>query len=254
MIKGLNHFTEHFANSSEDFVVIGGVAAHAFMNSEGLDFRATKDIDLVIIARPATIFCQNLIAYIEAGRYEIQENRNGRPTLYRFRKPKDADYPAQIEIFCKRPEDLILRDNQRIVPIKETPDSAALSAILLEDDYFELIKSAMQKINGLPVATPEVLMALKGRAFNDITDRKAAGDLTATSDEIKKHRNDILRLSQALPRQRVVNLAGLPANHMDRFLKEVEQIPARELQQLFEQLNINDNPAAWVEAMRRRLF
>ena len=31
MIKGLDHFTRHFAENSEDFVVIGGVAAHEIM-------------------------------------------------------------------------------------------------------------------------------------------------------------------------------------------------------------------------------
>lgn len=54
MIKGLAHFTKHFAGSADDFVVVGGVAAHEIMGSEGLTFRATKDIDLVIVARPAT--------------------------------------------------------------------------------------------------------------------------------------------------------------------------------------------------------
>lgn len=28
MIKGLDHFRNHFAGNSDDFVVIGGVAAH----------------------------------------------------------------------------------------------------------------------------------------------------------------------------------------------------------------------------------
>jgi hypothetical protein len=254
MIKGLDHFTKHFADSSNDFAVIGGVAAHEIMGAEGLSFRATKDIDLVIIARPATTFCQQLVAYIEAGRYEIQESKDGKPTFYRFRKPEEADYPAQIEIFSQRPEDLPLRGNQHIVPIKDAPDGAALSAILLEDDYFELIKRTMQKIKGLPVASTEVVMALKCRAFNDLTDRKAAGDPTANSDEIKKHRNDILRLSQALPQQSRVRLAGLPETHMHRFLTEIEKMPALELKQLFKQFSVSGDPTAWVEEMRRRLF
>ncbi len=60
MIKGLDNFTNHFKDNADDFVVIGGVAAHEIMGTAGLEFRATKDIDLVIIARPAAAFCQKL--------------------------------------------------------------------------------------------------------------------------------------------------------------------------------------------------
>lgn len=254
MIKGLDHFTKHFADSADDFVVVGGVAAHEIMGSEGLTFRATKDIDLVIIARPATAFCSRLVAYVNAGQYEIRQTKDGKPAYYRFLKPNAADYPAQIEIFSRRPEDLALQGAQHIVPIKDAPAGAALSAILLEDDYFELIKSTTQKIKGLPVAGTEAVMALKSRAFNDLTDRKAAGDATASADEIKKHRNDILRLSQALPEQEQFRLVGLPEVHMRRFLAAIEGTAATELKQIFKQFGISGDPAAWVQEMRRRFL
>ena len=88
MIKGLDHFTDHFAGNANDFVVIGGVAAHEIMGTAGLEFRATKDIDLVIIARPAAAFCQKLVSYIEAGQYEVRQSKEGSPGYYRFLKPK----------------------------------------------------------------------------------------------------------------------------------------------------------------------
>jgi hypothetical protein len=201
MIKGLDHFKDHFAGNADDFAVIGGVAAHEIMGTAGLEFRATKDIDLVIIARPAAAFCQKLVSYIEAGQYEVRQSKDGTPAYYRFLKPNKTDYPFQIEIFSRRPDDLTLRDGQHIIPVNEIASGADLSAILLEDDYFELIKTTIQRIKGLPIASPEAVIALKSRAFNDLKDRKAAGDLTVSNDEIKKHRNDILRLSQALSQQ-----------------------------------------------------
>lgn len=254
MIKGLDHFTKHFADSADDFVVVGGVAAHEIMGTAGLEFRATKDIDLVIIARPATAFCQKLVAYIEAGQYEVRQSKAGKPAYYRFMKPKENGYPVQIEIFSRRPEDLVLRDKQHIVPITETPTGADLSAILLEDDYFELIKSTLQRIKGLPIAGTEAVMALKSRAFNDLRDRKVAGDTSVSNDEIRKHRNDILRLSQALSRQSKVQLAGLPETHMRRFLEEIAATDGAELKQLFKQFGISDTPKAWLEDMRRRFL
>ena len=254
MIKGLDHFTKHFADSTDDFVVVGGVAAHEIMDFEALPFRATKDIDLVIIARPATAFCQRLVAYLGSGKYEIRQNKDGKPTYYRFMKPKETEYPAQIEIFSRRPEDLPLADNQHVVPIGDAPESAALSAILIEDDYFELVKSTIRKIKGLPVASTEAIIALKSRAFNDLTARRAGGDLTANADEIRKHRNDIFRLSKALSQKSTVRLTGLPEIHMNRFLKEIERISAAELKQLFKQFGVSDEPAAWADGMRRALI
>ena len=254
MIKGLDHFTKHFAGSSDDFVVVGGVAAHEIMGSEGLTFRATKDIDLVIVARPATTFCQRLVAYINAGKYEVRQSKDGKPAYFRFMKPKEADYPVQIEIFCRQPEDVELQGDQHIVPIKDAPSGAALSAILLEDDYFDLIRNTIQKIKELPVASTEAVMALKSRAFNDLTDRKAARDATASTDEIKKHRNDILRLSQALPEQSKIRLTGLPETHMRRFLAEIEGVAAAELKQLFKQFGLSEDPETWVREMRRRFL
>ncbi len=254
MIKGLDHFTNYFADNADDFVVIGGVAAHEIMGMAGLEFRATKNIDLVIIARPAAAFCQKLVAYIEAGRYEVRQSKEGKPAYYRFMKPKESGYPVQIEIFSRRPEDLVLRDDQHIIPITETSAGADLSAILLEDDYFELIKSTMQRIKGLPIASTEAVMALKSRAFNDLNDRKAAGDTSVSNDEIKKHRNDILRLSQALSQQAKIQLSGLPKAHMSRFLDEIAATDNTELKQLFKQFGITDAPQAWMQDMRRRFL
>src|SRR5688500_3861590 len=107
------------------------------MGTAGLEFRATKDIDLVIIARPAAAFCKKLVAYIDAGQYEVRQSKEGGPAYYRFLKPKEVGYPFQIEIFSRRTDDLSLRDGQHIIPITEIPVGADLSAILLEDDYFE---------------------------------------------------------------------------------------------------------------------
>lgn len=254
MIRGLDHFTGHFAAYADDFVVIGGVAAHEIMGTAGLEFRATKDIDLVIIARPAVAFCQKLLTYIEAGQYEVRQLKDGIPAYYRFLKPKQSGYPAQIEVFSRRPDELTLRANQHIIPITEIPSGADLSAILLEDDYFDLVKSTIQRINGLPVASAEAIIALKGRAYNDLNERKAAGDTSVSSDEIKKHRNDILRLSQALSKETRFKLSGLPAGHMIRFLDEMGELESRELKQLFMQFGITDTPAIWLGDMRSRFL
>ena len=49
MIIGIDSFKEWFKGYEEQYVIIGGTACDILMSKEGLDFRSTKDIDLVLI-------------------------------------------------------------------------------------------------------------------------------------------------------------------------------------------------------------
>jgi hypothetical protein len=46
MVTGLDVFQEAFAKYQDHYVLIGGTAAFLTMQEVGLDFRATKDLDL----------------------------------------------------------------------------------------------------------------------------------------------------------------------------------------------------------------
>lgn len=48
MVKGLGLFRQHFADCANQYVLIGGTAATLAMEGAGLDFRATKDLDIVL--------------------------------------------------------------------------------------------------------------------------------------------------------------------------------------------------------------
>ena len=49
MVKGLDKFKVYFANFSEQYVLIGGAACDISFDEIGEDFRATKDLDYVIV-------------------------------------------------------------------------------------------------------------------------------------------------------------------------------------------------------------
>ena len=51
----MESFKEWFKGSEEQYAVIGGTACDILMTEEGLDFRATKDIDLVLIIDGVTV-------------------------------------------------------------------------------------------------------------------------------------------------------------------------------------------------------
>ena len=55
MVPGIDSFKEWFKGSKEQYAIIGGTACDILMTEEGLDFRATKDIDLVIERTAKTV-------------------------------------------------------------------------------------------------------------------------------------------------------------------------------------------------------
>jgi hypothetical protein len=48
-MQGLEKFKEHFSGYEENYILIGGSACTVLMDEVGLEFRATKDIDIVLI-------------------------------------------------------------------------------------------------------------------------------------------------------------------------------------------------------------
>ncbi len=95
MVTGLDGFREHFAGHADQFVLIGGTAATLAMEDAGLEFRATKDLDIVLhIEALSPSFGGVFWNFIEAGGYEIrQASDTGKPVFYRIQKPADERFP-----------------------------------------------------------------------------------------------------------------------------------------------------------------
>ena len=48
MVKGIDQFRAHFEGFNDRYVLIGGAACYLAMEEAGLDFRVTKDLDIVL--------------------------------------------------------------------------------------------------------------------------------------------------------------------------------------------------------------
>jgi hypothetical protein len=78
MIKGLDKFKVHFAQHTKSFVLIGGVACHEWLATQDLEFRATRDIDIVLIVESLDQgFVVRFWEFVDAGPYEIRERATG---------------------------------------------------------------------------------------------------------------------------------------------------------------------------------
>ncbi len=198
MVKGLEAFREHFRDYADRYVLIGGAACDIAMTGAGLAFRATKDLDIVLFVEALdAAFVRAFWEFVRIGGYEIQEKSTGEKQFYRFQKPTNANYPFMLELFSRQPDVLQVADGSHLTPLPVEEDASSLSAILLNNDYYDFIRAGRQEIDGLPMVGAAQLIALKARAWLDLTERAGRGE-QIDSKTIKKHKNDVFRLYQIL--------------------------------------------------------
>ncbi|MFH0726841.1 MAG: hypothetical protein V2B19_10900 [Pseudomonadota bacterium] len=194
----MERFKTQFEAFGDRYILIGGTACDLSMNQAGIDFRATKDLDIVLCAEAlAPDFVNAFWEFIRLGRYQNQQKSTGRKLFYRFYDPEDDAFPFMLELFTRIPEALRLKDGSRLTPIPMGDAASSLSAILLDDTYYRFILEGTQVIDGLSVVGPEHLIPLKAKAWIDMTERRQHGDQVDKND-IKKHRNDVFRLYQII--------------------------------------------------------
>ena len=71
MVRGINSFKEWFKGYEEQYAIIGGTACDLLMADEGLAFRATKNIDLVLIVEALdAAFGKRFWEYVISAGYE----------------------------------------------------------------------------------------------------------------------------------------------------------------------------------------
>lgn len=201
MVTGIDRFREWFRGYEDQYAIIGGTACDLLMSEDGMDFRATKDIDLVLIVEAITPdFGRQFWQFIKAAGYEHRNKSTGLPQFYRFSHPTAAGYPFMIELFSRRAEAINLPDDAVLIPLPMEDDISSLSAILLDDDYYELVRNGTVVVNGVNVLDAAYLIPFKAKAWLDLTQKKAAGQ-SVDSKNIRKHKNDVFRLSALLTQQ-----------------------------------------------------
>ncbi|MDD5037690.1 MAG: hypothetical protein PHE55_23415 [Methylococcaceae bacterium] len=153
---------------------------------------------MLIVEMVRSPFVAALRSFIDEGMYESKEKTEGAPVLYRFAKPGNSEFPFMLEFFSRKPDEIHLGEGQEIVPIPAGTDHHSLSAILMDEAYYALIREHQVIREGLPFADATALIPLKARAWADLSKRKIAGE-QIDSRNVTKHRNDVFRLAATLP-------------------------------------------------------
>lgn len=233
MIKGFASFQEHFRGFEDCYIIIGGTACDLLMEEVGRDFRATKDIDLVLLIEALTpAFGQRFWEYIKAAGYEHKNKSTGANQFYRFSHPTSPSYPLMIELFSRKPDAIVLPEDKDIVltPIPIDEEISSLSAILLDDNYYKFLQEGKDMINSVPVLDAIHIIPFKMKAWLDLSERKKNGE-NIDSKNIKKHRNDVFRLTEMLSGTNTIVIPEAVHKDMGIFFKRIqnEEIDLKQL-------------------------
>lgn len=243
MLKGLRRFREHFAGHEASYALIGGAACDVLFERAGLPFRATRDFDIVLCVEViSSEFAMVFAGFLEAGGYQARERSTGRRECYRFHRPTDNSFPAMIELFARRPDTLRLADGGRLSPIPVEDDVICLSAIPLDDAYFEVLQKARRVIDNVSLIDERILIPFKARAFLDLSGPNAHG-ASVDARHIRKHRADVFRLVQLLPGEGSFSLAAPIRSDLAEFLRQSLRDPGFDYAALKVQLPLQDATA-----------
>lgn len=223
MVKGLDTFKNYFEKYEDQYVLIGGAACDIVFESNDTVFRATRDLDMVLIVEALTPeFGEKFWEFIQDGKYRNKATNGERPQFYRFDKPEDDSFPKMVELFCRI--DFELREMTGITPIHIDDTVSSLSAILLNDDYYNVLLAGKVIADGLSVLRPEYLILFKAKAYLDLKQRKENGE-KIDSDDIKKHKKDVLRIAAELMLESITVLPETVKTDIDSFIESLEQEP-----------------------------
>ena len=229
MVEGLDIFIEHFEAYTDHYILIGGSACDWQMEQKGLPFRATKDIDIILIVEALSNgFTNHFWKFIKDGEYSIAE-AGEKKRFYRFIKPQANGFPKMIELFSRKPDLIKVIEGMHLTDIPTGEEASSLSAILLDDDYYNFALLNSQLIDGLHVANDFALICLKTRAFLNNRKRREEGQ-SIRDEEITKHRNDVIRLTVTLVPDTVVQIPNVAKDDLKNYIGILKE----------EKINIKD--------------
>lgn len=190
-----------------------------------MEFRATKDIDMVLIIECLTPdFGERFWNYIKAGGYVHRNKSTGKQQFYRCDEPGEAGFPAMIELFARKPDALFLPEDAVLTPLHGSDEISSLSAIMLDSDYYSFIIEGKTLVEGIQILDAAYIILLKIKAWLDLSARKSSGDKVDSKD-IRKHRNDIFRLYALLGPETRVLVSERIAQDIEDFLAEMSSEP-----------------------------
>lgn len=226
-VLGLKRFREAMRGFEGSYALIGGSACDLLLAEQGVVFRATKDLDIVVLTdSPVSGFVAAFWKFIKDGGYEPWCSRDEKTHFYRFVNPKEPDYPHMIELFARDSVSRLFDDNAEVARLPFDGNISSLSAILLDNEYYRLLLKGLIEVDGISTLDEAHLILLKMRAHIDLNERHAEG-LHVNAVDLKKHRKDVVRLLEYVPDDLVLDLSERVKGDCRRFIDTLEDADFR---------------------------
>ena len=249
MVSGFDSFREKFKEYEDCYTIIGGTACDILMNEAGLDFRATKDIDMILLIEERFAeFAAAFWGYIKDGGYKCGWKSSDAPHFYRFTEPQAAGYPVMIELFSRRPNFQIDHPEIYLTPLPVSDEISSLSAIMLDDNYYRLMLAGRKTVDGVSVLGAEYLMLFKMKAWLDLRQKKTDGAHVNERD-LKKHKNDVFRLFPLVEPSAQVTVSSAVGADVNQFIDAMKREPVD-----LEKLGVEGMPLEEILRALERMF
>lgn len=201
MVRGINNFKKFFAGFEGNYVIIGGTACEVYEEIYAQNPRATKDIDIILIVEAlSSEFIIRFWDFVKAAGYTRRNQGSDskyKHEYYRFKEPENKEFPYQIELFSRKLGLVNFPADAHITPIPANEDLSSLSAILMDDCYYNFTVAHSTLEDGIHIANIESLICLKCKACLEMLERKRNGE-QIDNKHIVKHRKDVFRLTAML--------------------------------------------------------
>ena len=196
-MEGLDKFREAFKDFSDNYVIIGGTACDITMSGTEVRPRATHDIDMIIVVERMTPqYGERFWQFIREAGYrpeksKAKEGESPKYEMYRF-VDGNPGFPEMIELLSRHPDALGEPKGLTIEPLPIDGEQSSLSAIIMDDDYYQFTIEHSRLTDDIRHADSAALIALKARAYLNLLQDKQNGK-QVNSKDIKKHRSDVLK-------------------------------------------------------------
>lgn len=223
MVKGLERLKSYFEGYQENYIIIGGTACEIRLESRGIDFRATKDIDMLLIIEAIDKkFLENFWQFIRDGEYVNRNIDKQERKFFRFTNPQTDDFPIIVELFSRKPDGITLPEDFHLTPIPTDEELSSLSAMLLHDDYYTFTLDNCSVQDGLMVANELALITLKVKAYLNNVQRKEEGHKIQEND-IVKHKKDVLKLIATLTGTEQISCPDIIKEDISSFIAIIKE-------------------------------
>lgn len=220
----LETFKSRFLLFKNQYVLIGGIASQLLLEEVGITTRSTKDLDIVLCIEALTNnFILHFWKFIKDGGYECFIKSGDKRCFYRFDNPKNPNYPYMLELLSDKT--IQMEDIDQVThPIVIDDELVSLSAIMLNQEYYQFIMQNKREIKGIMVVNEIAIIPLKIFAYLNLSDKKAKGE-KISSDDINKHKNDVYRLVQLLSKSPLSNIPPIIKQDIAKFCMTLEEHP-----------------------------